>query len=110
MIRRIYTAASGMLCEIVRNDMVANNLANVDTPGYKRDQGIFKELPTMQIRKVNDGQLYPPRPLYKYPKIGKLGTGAIIDESFTDFSAGKYQYTDNPLDCALENQKAFFVL
>ncbi|HNV71208.1 MAG TPA: flagellar hook-basal body protein [Candidatus Ozemobacteraceae bacterium] len=110
MIRGIYTSASGMLCEIVRQDMVANNLANVDTPGFKRDQGIFKELPTMMLRKVNDGKLYPPRPLYKFPKIGKLGTGAIIDESHTDFSAGKYQFTDNDLDCALENNKAFFVM
>ncbi len=110
MIRGIYTSASGMLCEIVRQDMVANNLANVDTPGFKRDQGIFKELPTMMLRKVNDGKLYPPRPLYKFPKIGKLGTGAIIDESHTDFSAGKYQFTDNDFDCALENNKAFFVM
>ena len=110
MIRGIYTAASGMLCEIVRQDMIANNLANVDTAGFKRDQGIFKELPTMTLRKVNDGKLYPPRPLYKFPKIGKLGTGAIIDESHTDFTAGKFQFTDNDLDCGLENNKAFFVM
>lgn len=99
-----------MLCETIRQDIVANNLANVDTPGFKRDQGIFKELPTMVLRKVNDGQLYPPRPLYKFPKIGKLGTGVILDESFTDFDVGKFQHTNNELDCALENPKAFFAI
>jgi flagellar basal-body rod protein FlgG len=109
MIRGLYTSSSSMLCEIIRQDMVANNLANVDTPGFKRDQGIFKELPTMELRKVNDGQLYPPRPLYKYPKIGELGTGVILDESYTDFKAGKFDYTSNKLDLALENPKAFFV-
>ena len=109
MIRGLYTAASSMLCETIRQDMVANNLANVDTPGFKRDQGIFKELPTMEIRKVNDGQLYPPRPFYKYPKIGKLGTGVILDETYTDFKAGKFEYTGNNLDLALANNKAFFV-
>ena len=108
MIRGLYTASSSMLCEIVRQDMVANNLANVDTAGFKHDQGIFKELPTMEIRKVNDGKLYPPRPLYKYPKIGELGTGVILDESYTDFGAGKFEYTSNDLDLALENNKAFF--
>jgi len=110
MIRGIYTAASSMLCEIVRQDMIANNLANVDTPGFKRDQGIFKELPTMVLRKVNDGRLYPPRPLEKFPNIGRVGTGAILDESYTDFTIGKFEYTGNPLDCALENPKAFFLV
>jgi flagellar basal-body rod protein FlgG len=110
MIRGLYTSSSSMLCEVIRQDMVANNLANVDTAGFKRDQGIFKELPTMVLRKVNDGQLYPPRPIYKYPKIGELGTGVILDESHTDFSAGKMDYTGNDLDIALENEKAFLVV
>ncbi|HNW35778.1 MAG TPA: flagellar hook-basal body protein [Candidatus Ozemobacteraceae bacterium] len=110
MIRGIYTSASSMLVETIRQDMIANNLANVDTVGYKRDQGIFKELPTMMLRKVNDGQLYPPRPLIKYPKIGKLGTGVILDESYTDFSMGNLQHTENDLDCALDNAKAFFLV
>lgn len=110
MIRGIYTSSSSMLCEIIKQDMVANNLANVDTAGFKRDQGIFKELPTMQLRKVNDGQLYPPRPIYKHPKIGELGTGVILDESYTDFKAGKMEYTGNELDVALENDRAFLVV
>ncbi len=110
MIRGIYTASSSMLCEIVRQDMVANNLANVDTCGFKQDQGIFKELPTMELRRVNDGKLFPPRPIYKYPKIGELGTGVILDESFTNFKAGGFDYTGNDLDLALENEKAFFVV
>ncbi len=110
MIRGIYTASSSMLCEIIRQDMVANNLANVDTCGFKQDQGIFKELPTMELRRVNDGKLYPPRPIYKYPKIGELGTGVILDESFTNFKAGAFDYTGNDLDVALENEKAFFTV
>ena len=110
MIRGIYTSCSSMLCETIRQDMIGNNLANVDTPGFKRDSGIFKELPTMVLRKVNDARLYPPRPMEKYPKIGKLGTGVILDESYTDFSVGKFEHTENKLDCALENPKAFFLV
>ncbi len=110
MIRGIYTASSSMLVETIRQDMIANNLANVDTCGFKQDQGVFKELPTMELRKVNDGQLFPPRPFYKFPKIGELGTGVILDESYTNFKAGGFDYTGNDLDLALENEKAFFVV
>lgn len=110
MIRGIYTSSSSMLCEIARQDMIANNLANVDTVGFKRDQGIFKELPTMTLRKVNDGQLYPPRPFYKYPKIGELGTGVILDETYTDYKAGGFNHSGNDLDVALENEKSFFLI
>jgi flagellar basal-body rod protein FlgG len=110
MIRGLYTSSSSMLVEIIRQDMISNNLANVDTPGFKRNQGIFKELPTMELRKVNDGKLYPPRPFYKYPKIGQVGTGVILDEAFTNFEIGKFEHTSNDLDCALENPQAFFLV
>ncbi|WP_312563686.1 flagellar basal body protein, partial [Anaerospora sp.] len=40
MIRGIYTAASGMLAESARTDTIANNLANVNTAGYKKDVAI----------------------------------------------------------------------
>lgn len=110
MIRGIYTSSAGMLCESIRQDMVANNLANVDTVGFKQDTGIFKELPTMAVRRVNDGTLYPPRPFYKFPRIGELGTGVILDETFTNFKAGKMEYTGNEFDLALEDEKDFFVV
>ncbi len=110
MIRGIYTSASAMLCETIRQDMIASNLANVDTPGFKRDSGIFKELPAMVLRKVNDGNIYPPRPLQRNPKIGRLGTGVILDESYTDYDIGKFEPTENKLDCALENPQAFFMV
>ncbi len=110
MIRGIYTSASGMLIETIRQDQIANNLANVDTTGFKQDGMAFKELPTMQIRRVNDGKLYPPRPIYKYPRIGKLGTGAIVDETYTRWEAGKMDYTGNELDVSVDNEKAFFIV
>ncbi|MBF0410732.1 MAG: flagellar hook-basal body protein [Candidatus Riflebacteria bacterium] len=110
MIRGLYTATSGMLCETIRQDMIADNLANVDTAGFKRMVGIFKELPTMDVKRVNDGKLYPPRPHELYPKIGNLGTGVIVDESVTDFTAGRFEHTEDEFDCALENPKAFFLV
>lgn len=110
MIRGIYTSASAMLIETMRQDQIANNLANVDTVGFKQDGAVFKELPTMNIRRVNDGKLYPPRPIYKHPRIGKLGTGAILDETYTRWEAGSMSYTGNDLDISLDNEKAFFIV
>ncbi len=110
MIRGIYTSAAGMLVETMRQDQVANNLANVDTTGFKQDGMVFKELPAMRIRRVNDGQLYPPRPIYRYPRIGKIGTGSIVDETYTRWEAGSMSYTGNELDVSLDNEKAFFIV
>ncbi len=110
MIRGIYTSAAGMLVETMRQDQVANNLANVDTTGYKQDGMVFKELPAMRIRRINDAKLYPPRPIYKYPRIGKIGTGSIVDETYTRWEAGKMSYTGNELDVSLDNEKAFFIV
>ncbi|MGE5578114.1 MAG: flagellar basal body protein [Syntrophothermus sp.] len=42
MIRGLYTAASGMLAEARRNDVIANNLANVDTTGFKKDTTVIR--------------------------------------------------------------------
>ena len=42
MIRGIYTAGSGMLAESIRTDATANNLANVNTAGFKKDAAVNK--------------------------------------------------------------------
>ena len=45
MVRGVYTGASGMIAQQERLDVVANNLANVDKPGFKRDTATFKAFP-----------------------------------------------------------------
>ena len=46
MLRGVYTAASGMLLEGLKTDIVANNLANAATTGYKRQQFSVRDFPT----------------------------------------------------------------
>ncbi len=110
MIRGIYTSAAGMLCETIRQDIIANNLANVDTSGFKEDMAVFKELPTMDIRRVNEKPVFRPNPFAVTPIIGKIGTGAILDEVYTNTEMGRMQFTGNNLDVALANADAFFVV
>jgi flagellar basal-body rod protein FlgG len=91
MERGLYIAASGMLAELVRQDQIANDLANASTPGYKADrsaQRAFAEL-------VLGDRSTPGR------TIGALGLGAEIAETRTRFEQGPLQETGEALDVAL---------
>ena len=54
MWRGLYTAAAGMIQETQRTDVISNNLANVNTNGFKRDVAISEEFEPMLIRRIND--------------------------------------------------------
>ncbi len=54
MWRGLYTAASGMITEMKRTDVISNNLANAATTGYKRDKAVHKEFEAMLIRRYYD--------------------------------------------------------
>jgi flagellar basal-body rod protein FlgG len=101
LIRGIYIAASGMLVESLRADVTANNLANANTAGYKKDFAVIKDYDSRQIRRINDGA--------KEPEIGQMGSGAWIDAISTRHSAGIMNVTNNTLDFAIEG-KGFFAI
>jgi flagellar basal-body rod protein FlgG len=112
MIRGIYTGASGMIVQQARLDTISNNLANVDKTGYKRDLTIFKTFPEMLIRRVNESGLgiVPSGSYDAMPIVGKLGTGAEVNEVYTQFEQGSLQRTENNFDMALEGKGFFTVL
>ncbi len=111
MIRGLYTGATGMVAQMHRLDTVSNNLANVDTTGYKRDQAVHKSFSEMLIRRFNDTGVYiwPFGSSEVAPVVGKLGLGVEMNESYTIFSQGAMKITDNPFDLALE-EAGFFVV
>jgi flagellar basal-body rod protein FlgF len=111
MIRGIYTGASGMITQQARMDNIANNLANADKTGYKKDLTIFKAFPDMIIRRVNDDGvgIVPAGSYDTMPIVGKLGTGAEVNEVYTQFDQGPMQRTENPFDLALEGRGFFTV-
>jgi flagellar basal-body rod protein FlgF len=77
MLRGIYTGSSGMIAQQARLDVVANNLANVDKTGFKKDIAVFKAFPDMLIRRLSDNGLgiTPAGSYDTMPYVGKLGTG-----------------------------------
>ncbi|MBC9784504.1 flagellar basal-body rod protein FlgF [Heliobacterium chlorum] len=109
MIRGLYTSASGMLVQQTNQDVIANNLANVNTPSYKKDMAVFRAFPEMLIRRMADFSPPEPGQTEKNPVIGRLGTGATPDGIMTDFSYSGVRVTDNPTDLAL-NGKGYFVV
>ncbi len=106
MIRGIYTGASGMIAQQARMDVVANNLANVDKTGFKKDLAIFKAFPDMLIRREHDNGLgvTPAGSYDTMPLVGKLGTGVEVNEVYTDFDQGALMRTENNFDLALDGR------
>ncbi|PKM75725.1 MAG: flagellar basal-body rod protein FlgF [Firmicutes bacterium HGW-Firmicutes-15] len=111
MIKGLYTAGAGMMLQMARQDVVANNLANVNTGGYKKDETICQAFPEMLISRLGDtkknalGQdiILPPVP------IGSLSTGAIVKDIVTDHSSGNIKYTENNTDLAISNEGYFVI-
>lgn len=102
MIRGLYAAAAGMLAAFNRQETVQNNLANVNTPGFKKDTIAVREGPELgEVRNV--GQLfrlpYQTRPARSF--LGTVGTGALNDPVVTDFSDGDVRQTGKELDLAI---------
>lgn len=106
MIRGWYTGASGMATQQVRLDTVANNLANIDTDGYKRDVSVHKAFAQLLLRRMDDDGVYL-HPLGSgdmAPIIGKLGTGVESNELYTQFEQGAMKGTDSDFDLAMDGK------
>ena len=111
MLRGWYTAVSGMRAQQWRLDSVANNLANVNTDGYKREQAAFKAFPELLIRRMSDDGLYrhPFGSADVAPIIGRLGTGVEFNELYVSFEQGSLKETHSDFDLALDGRGFFAV-
>lgn len=102
MNRGIYTAAGGMITETYRTDTIANNLANSNTAGYKKDINVSFDFYKMLIERINDGQNPP-------PQIGILGTGSVSWENYVVHQGGSIKDTGDPLNLAISGKGYFTV-
>jgi flagellar basal-body rod protein FlgF len=112
VVRGLYTGASGMNAQQHRLDSIANNLANVDLNGYKRDTTVTKAFPELLMRRMNDDGVYvfPIGSVDTTPIVGRLGTGVEVNEVYTVFEQGAMKQTENDFDLALEGQGFLTVL
>lgn len=103
MIRGLYTASSGMLAEQKIMDVISNNLANVNTTGYKKDIVLTKSFPDFIVTR-NGGDNIPPG-----GNIGRMNYGILIDTFSTNYQPGAIDKTNGVLDFALDGT-GFFVV
>ena len=111
MVRGLYTGASGMVVQMNRMDEIANNLANVDLNGYKKDTAIEKAFPEMLMRRMNDDAVYkfPMGSVDSSPDRGHHRHGRGDERGVHEFRPGAMKQTENDFDMALEGDGFFTV-
>ncbi|NOU66782.1 flagellar hook-basal body protein [Paenibacillus sp. LMG 31461] len=95
MLRGLYTAAAGMISEQRRHDTITNNIANLNSPGFKQGNALSRSFPEMLISTIRGGQGASPAPL------GRMSLGVFSEESISVHTQGDLQETQNPFDFAL---------
>jgi flagellar basal-body rod protein FlgG len=106
MLRSLWTAASGMNAQQTNIDNLSNNLANVNTVGYKKSRVNFEDLLYQEIRPA--GAITATG--LNHPTGLQIGMGSKVTGTEKIFSQGSYQNTDNPLDWVIEGDGFFQVL
>ncbi len=111
MVRGLYIGASGMNAQQDRLDAISNNLANVDTTGFKKEIPVSKSFSELLLRRTKADGVYnhPFGSGDVAPIIGKIGLGVETNEFYTDFDQGSFKSTDTNTDMALGG-KGFFVV
>ncbi|WP_071460947.1 flagellar hook-basal body protein [Bacillus massilinigeriensis] len=97
MLRGFYTAASGMLAQQRRTEMLTNNMSNSNTPGFKADQSAVRAFPEMLFNRVDHDGFGPP----KTKPIGSLHAGVYMQEAIPKFLQGDIRDTGKKTDVAL---------
>jgi flagellar basal-body rod protein FlgF len=98
MDRGLYIAASGMLAEQVRQDQIANDLANASTPGYKADRTTQRSFGSLLLNNSVSGA-----------RVGSQSTAVQVDTITTDFTPEPLKDTGEPLDFGITGD-GFFAL
>ena len=106
MIRSLWIAKTGLDAQQTNLDVIANNLANVSTTGFKRSRAVFEDLMYQNLREVG-GQTSDQTRL---PSGLQVGTGTRIVATERIHSQGNPTKTDNPKDVAINGDGFFQVL
>ena len=110
MVRGLYTAASGALVAQSQADTIANNLANVNTSGFKRTLLQVQSAPQMAVYalQTQPGNA-PGQGVSSASPIGVLGSGAQAMDTPAVFEQGSLQNTGNPVDLGIMG-RGFFTI
>lgn len=106
MMRGLWTAATGMSAQQSNVSAIANNLANVNTSGFKKSRVNFQDLMYQNLRNAGvstaEGSQLP---------VGvQVGMGTKVISVSKNFQQGDYSHTNNPLDLAIDGRGFFKVI
>jgi len=97
MIYGLYLSATGVMANSYRQDVIANNLANSETVGFKRNLALFQERQTeARARGLGNSATDP--------MLEKLGGGLLVSPTVVDTSQGELEQTGNALDVAIDGE------
>lgn len=115
MIRGLYSAASGMFAMERKQEALADNLANAQTPGYKKDETSLRAFPKMLLNRIRDFNEAGNIPssggqnlMAQSVPVGVLANGVYAQERIPNFAIGTLTQTDQPLDLAIDDQNIPF--
>ena len=102
--RGMYAAAKGMLGYIEQNDVIANNIANVNTTGFKKGSLLFKNIYNAAVEQVDRTQ----NPKFRESApVGEISMGSSVQQLVHEFSQGSLIHTEAPLDLAIQGDGFF---
>jgi flagellar basal-body rod protein FlgF len=96
----LYLSAAGALCESARSDVIANNVANINTAGFKDDLAVIRARSAQAVEK--------PLPAFATP-LDAMGGGALVSETRTRQVQGPLEVTNKPFDLAIDGPGFFQV-
>ncbi|MGL4739315.1 MAG: flagellar hook-basal body complex protein [Sarcina sp.] len=102
MIRGLYTAVSGMISLEAKQSAVTNNMANINTNGYRTEEVNLKSFDEVMIQNKDNN-------LGKKEKIGSLSLGVEIDGTSLREEQGVLKITDRTTDFAIDGEGYFVV-
>jgi len=105
MFKGIYTAASGMLAQQRKTEILTNNMANANTPGFKAEQSTIRSFPEMLMSSVSSTNVPTKKGLHysQIQRVGSLSTGIYVQETMPSFVQGNIYETSFNTDLALIN-------
>jgi flagellar basal-body rod protein FlgG len=99
MMRALWTAASGMTSQQTNVDTISNNLANINTTGYKKENAQFKSLLYQTIQEQSYDNAGNPKPFGI-----QVGLGVKNSAITSQFTQGPMTQTDNDYDLAINGK------
>ena len=104
MMRSLWTAASGMIGQQSNLDVIANNLSNINTTGYKTQMANFKSLIYQNMQKKTTTTTGDPKPVG-----AQVGLGTRVASISSDFTQGAFMASNGAFDYAIQGEGFFMV-